>query len=84
CYLLLFGELPSDEEYDKFAQLISNHTMVHEQIVNFFKGFRRDAHPMAILCGVVGGLAAFYHDNLNITNEKERYVSAVRLIAKMP
>ncbi|TVU72662.1 MULTISPECIES: citrate synthase [Cobetia] len=84
CYLLLFGELPNTQEYDKFAQLISNHTMVHEQIVNFFKGFRRDAHPMAILCGVVGGLAAFYHDNLNINNEKERYVSAVRLIAKMP
>ncbi|WP_136067230.1 citrate synthase [Modicisalibacter radicis] len=84
CYLLLFGELPSDEEYENFSKTIRNHTMVHEQLANFYKGFRRDAHPMAILCGVVGGLAAFYHDNLDITKEEERRVSAVRLIAKMP
>ncbi|SHF01036.1 citrate synthase [Modicisalibacter ilicicola DSM 19980] len=83
-YLLLFGELPSDEQYETFKGLITNHTMVHEQIVNFFKGFRRDAHPMAIVCGVVGGLAAFYHDNLDISDEKQRRVSAIRLIAKMP
>ncbi|KXS38359.1 MAG: citrate synthase [Halomonadaceae bacterium T82-2] len=83
-YLLLFGELPSDEEYTQFEKTIRNHTMVHEQLANFFKGFRRDAHPMAILCGVVGGLAAFYHDNLDITKEGERRVSAIRLIAKMP
>ena len=84
CYLLLFGELPSKAQYDDFAATVRNHTMVHEQIVNFYKGFRRDAHPMAILCGVVGGLAAFYHDNLDITKEEERRVSAIRLIAKMP
>nr|WP_298412822.1 citrate synthase [uncultured Halomonas sp.] len=84
CYLLLFGDLPNDEQYEKFESTISRHTMVHEQIVNFFKGFRRDAHPMAIVCGVVGGLAAFYHDNLDISDEKQRRVSAIRLIAKMP
>ncbi len=84
CYLLLFGDLPNDEQYEKFETTISKHTMVHEQIVNFFKGFRRDAHPMAIVCGVVGGLAAFYHDNLDISDEKQRRVSAIRLIAKMP
>ncbi len=84
CYLLLFGELPNDKEYEDFSRTIRNHTMVHEQLANFYKGFRRDAHPMAILCGVVGGLAAFYHDNLDITKEEERRVSAVRLIAKMP
>lgn len=83
-YLLLFGELPNDEQYKEFEETISKHTMVHEQIVNFFKGFRRDAHPMAIVCGVVGGLAAFYHDNLDISDEKQRRVSAIRLIAKMP
>ncbi|WP_227369821.1 citrate synthase [Halomonas sp. M20] len=84
CYLLLFGDLPNDEQYAKFEGTISKHTMVHEQIVNFFKGFRRDAHPMAIVCGVVGGLAAFYHDNLDISDERQRRVSAIRLIAKMP
>ena len=84
CYLLLFGELPTVEEYEDFSKTIRNHTMVHEQLANFYKGFRRDAHPMAILCGVVGGLAAFYHDNLDITKEEERRVSAIRLIAKMP
>ncbi|WP_110687975.1 citrate synthase [Salinicola aestuarinus] len=84
CYLLMFGELPSSEEYEDFESTLGRHTMVHEQIVNFYKGFRRDAHPMAILCGVVGGLAAFYHDNLDITQADQRHVSAVRLIAKMP
>jgi len=84
CYLLMFGELPSPEEYETFRSTIARHTMVHEQIVNFYKGFRRDAHPMAVLCGVVGGLAAFYHDNLDITQADQRHVSAIRLIAKMP
>ncbi|NIC08061.1 citrate synthase [Billgrantia bachuensis] len=84
CYTLLFGELPTDEQYADFESRVRNHTMVHDQINNFFKGFRRDAHPMSILCGVVGGLAAFYHDHMDITDEKDREISAIRLIAKMP
>ena len=84
CYTLLFGELPNDEQYADFESRIRNHTMVHDQINNFFKGFRRDAHPMSILCGVVGGLAAFYHDHMDITQEEDRVISAIRLIAKMP
>lgn len=84
CYLLLFGELPNNEEYSDFEKNVRNHTMVHEQIANFYKGFRRDAHPMSIMCGVVGGLAAFYHDHLDITREEDRLISAIRLIAKMP
>ncbi|MDN3526037.1 citrate synthase [Halomonas sabkhae] len=83
-YLLMFGELPSDAEYQEFSRRITAHTMVHEQLANFFKGFRRDAHPMSILCGVVGGLAAFYHDHLDITKQEDREISAIRLIAKMP
>ncbi|APX93998.1 citrate (Si)-synthase [Halomonas sp. 1513] len=83
-YALLFGELPDDEQYTQFESTIRNHTMVHEQLANFYKGFRRDAHPMSILCGVVGGLAAFYHDHLDITKEEDRTISAIRLIAKMP
>ena len=84
CYLLLNGELPSPEEKKKFESTITYHTMVHEQLSQFFKGFRRDAHPMAILCGVVGALSAFYHDSLDISNPRDREVSAFRLIAKMP
>ncbi|MDR5897927.1 citrate synthase [Halomonas vilamensis] len=84
CYTLLFGDLPTDEQYADFESRIRNHTMVHDQINNFFKGFRRDAHPMSILCGVVGGLAAFYHDHMDTTKEEDRIISAVRLIAKMP
>lgn len=84
CYALLFGELPTDEQYADFESRVRNHTMVHDQINNFFKGFRRDAHPMSILCGVVGGLAAFYHDHMDITVEEDRVISAIRLIAKMP
>ncbi|WP_302141780.1 citrate synthase [Halomonas alkalicola] len=84
CYLLLFGELPTDEQYADFESRVRNHTMVHDQINNFFKGFRRDAHPMSIMCGVVGGLAAFYHDHMDITVEEDRIISAIRLIAKMP
>lgn len=84
CYLLLNGELPSKAEYDVFCQDITHHTMVHEQIRNFFNGFRRDAHPMAVMVGVVGALSAFYHDTLDITNPEHRTISALRLIAKMP
>lgn len=84
CYLLLNGELPSKEAYNHFKKAITRHTMVHEQIRNFFNGFRRDAHPMAIMVGVVGALSAFYHDTLDIKNPEHRAVSALRLIAKMP
>lgn len=84
CYLLLNGELPSKHQYDEFCKDITHHTMVHEQIRNFFNGFRRDAHPMAIMVGVVGALSAFYHDTLDITNPEHRTISALRLIAKMP
>jgi len=84
CYLLLKGELPSKNEYDTFSKHITHHTMVHEQMRNFFNGFRRDAHPMAIMVGVVGALSAFYHDTLDINNPDHRAISALRLIAKMP
>lgn len=84
CYLLLNGELPNTEQKDKFVNIVKNHTMVHEQLSHFLKGFRRDAHPMAILCGVVGALSAFYHDSLDINDAHHREVCAYRLIAKMP
>jgi len=84
CYLLLYGELPSAAEKEKFESTINNHTMVHEQLRNFYQGFRRDAHPMAIMCGVVGALSAFYHDSLEIADELHREIAAFRLIAKMP
>lgn len=84
CYLLLHGELPSKIEYNEFCKAINRHTMVHEQIRNFFNGFRRDAHPMAVMVGVVGALSAFYHDTLDIKNPEHRAISALRLIAKMP
>ncbi|MGZ0189489.1 MAG: citrate synthase [Alphaproteobacteria bacterium] len=84
CYLLLFGELPNQAEKEKFVYDITHHTMVHDQINNFFRGFRRDAHPMSVMCGVVGGLAAFYHDSLDIENPWHRTVASYRLIAKMP
>ena len=84
CYLLLNGELPNAEQKAKFVSTIKNHTMVHEQLKTFFNGFRRDAHPMAIMCGVVGALSAFYHDSLDINNPHHREVSAMRLVAKMP
>jgi citrate synthase len=84
CYLLLKGELPSAEQKAEFTHRISQSTMVHDQINSFFKGFRRDAHPMAIMCGVVGALSAFYHDSLDINNPQHREHSAIRLIAKMP
>lgn len=84
CYLLLYGELPTAEQKDNFVTTITNHTMVHAQLATFFNGFRRDAHPMAIMCGVVGALSAFYHDSLDISDESHRQVAAFRLIAKMP
>lgn len=84
CYLLLYGELPNADQKEQFESTVGMHTMVHEQIRTFFQGFRRDAHPMAIMCGVVGALSAFYHDSLDITNEQHREVAAFRLIAKMP
>jgi citrate synthase len=84
CYLLLNGELPGAAELTKFSSTISRHTMVHEQLSSFFNGFRRDAHPMAILCGVVGALSAFYHDSTDIADPEQRKISAHRLIAKMP
>ncbi|MDY6828616.1 MAG: citrate synthase [Pseudomonadota bacterium] len=84
CYLLLQGELPDLEEKTHFVNTIKNHTMVHEQIRNFYNGFRRDAHPMAIMCGVVGALSSFYHDSTDIANEQHRAIAANRLIAKMP
>jgi citrate synthase len=84
CWLLWHGELPTAEEKESFVANVTNHTMVHDQMSFFFRGFRRDAHPMAILCGVVGALSAFYHDSLDINSEKHRNISAIRLIAKMP
>ncbi|MCB1677328.1 MAG: citrate (Si)-synthase [Halioglobus sp.] len=84
CFLLLYGELPTRAEKEEFVRTVHNHTMVHEQIRTFFNGFRRDAHPMAIMCGVVGALSAFYHDSLEISEERDRQVAAFRLIAKMP
>lgn len=84
CYLLLKGELPSDEEKAEFTSVITRHTMVNEQMKSFLNGFRRDAHPMAVMCGMVGALSAFYHDSLDITNDRHRWVSATRLISKMP
>ena len=84
AFLLLEGELPSNSEYKEFSNAITQHTMVHEQLRNFFAGFRRDAHPMAILCGVVGALSAFYHDSTDINDSYQRMVASRRLIAKMP
>ena len=84
CYLLLNGELPSSTQYLDFCKDITHHTMMHEQISNFYNGFRRDAHPMAIMVGVVGALSAFYHDTLDINNPEHRVISALRLIGKMP
>jgi citrate synthase len=84
CYLLLFGELPNKKQKSEFEERVRKHTMVHDQISRFFNGFRRDAHPMAVMCGVVGALSAFYHDSLDINNPQHREVSAIRLIAKMP
>jgi citrate synthase len=84
CYLLLNGELPTAAEKTKFERDITLHTMVHEQLSTFFRGFRRDAHPMAVMCGVVGALSAFYHDSTDIHDPRQRMVASYRMIAKMP
>ncbi|MDX9914183.1 MAG: citrate/2-methylcitrate synthase, partial [Candidatus Moranbacteria bacterium] len=84
CYLLLNGELPSPTERSDFHKLVINHTMVAEQMQFFLRGFRRDAHPMAILTGLVGGLSAFYHDSTDINHPRHREIAAIRMIAKLP
>ncbi len=84
CYLLLNGELPGKAELDAFSTTITRHSMLHEQLMSFYKGFRRDAHPMSIMCGVVGALSAFYHDSTDIADPTHRRISSHRLIAKMP
>jgi len=84
CHLLLYGELPNAQQNHDFHSIIKNHTMVHEQLIRFYSGFRRDAHPMAVLVGVVGALSAFYHDAMDVSDEYHRNISAHRLIAKMP
>ncbi len=84
CYLLLNGDLPNVAQKKEFVHHITYHSMLHEQVNYFFRGFRRDSHPMAVMCGVVGALAAFYHDKLDINDPKHREISAHRLIAKMP
>ncbi|KQM13138.1 type II citrate synthase [Sphingomonas sp. Leaf24] len=84
AYLLLNGELPSGDELGNFTNTITRHTMLHEQLATFYRGFRRDAHPMAIMCGVVGALSAFYHDSTDITDPVQRTIASHRLIAKMP
>ena len=84
CYLLLKGELPNSAQKHEFTKLVTNHTMVNEQMQFFLRGFRRDAHPMAVMTGLVGALSAFYHDSTDINNPEHREISAIRLIAKMP
>lgn len=84
CYLLLYGELPDAKAFKDFEQLVTRHTMVHEQMHYFYRGFRRDAHPMAIMTGVVGAMAAFYHDSTDINDPQQREIASIRMIAKMP
>jgi citrate synthase len=84
CYLLLYGELPTKEQKHDFDQGVNHHTMVHEQMARFFQGFRRDAHPMAVMVASVGALAAFYHDSTDINDPKQRMIASMRMIAKMP
>src|ERR1700679_1790361 len=84
CFLLLHGELPTEQQKKEFEHSITMHTMVHEQLAQFFRGFRRDAHPMAVMCGVVGALSAFYHDSTDINDPRQREIASHRLIAKMP
>lgn len=84
CYALLYGRLPSLEQMERFEYRVTHHTMLHEQMVNFFRGFRRDAHPMAIVTGAVGALSAFYHDSLDINDPNQRKIASIRLVAKMP
>ncbi|MCA1967624.1 MAG: citrate (Si)-synthase, partial [Rhizobium sp.] len=84
CYLLLYGELPTAAQKKDFDYRVTHHTMVHEQMSKFFTGFRRDAHPMAVMVGTVGALSAFYHDSTDITDPHQRMVASLRMIAKMP
>jgi citrate synthase len=84
CYLLLYGDLPSKSELADFEERVTRHTMVHEQMHYFYRGFRRDAHPMAIMTGVVGAMAAFYHDSTDISDPQQREIASIRMIAKMP
>jgi citrate synthase len=84
CYLLLYGELPNKAQMADFADRVTRHTMVHEQMHYFYRGFRRDAHPMAIVCGVVGAMAAFYHDSIDISDAQQREIASIRMIAKIP
>jgi citrate synthase len=84
CYILLYGDLPTKSQYDSFRNIVTRHTMVHEQMTRFFTGFRRDAHPMAVMCGSVGALSAFYHDSTDINDPQQRMIASHRLIAKMP
>jgi len=84
AYLILNGELPNKQQLEEFVNIVTHHTMVHEQLIRFYSGFRRDAHPMGVLCGVVGALSAFYHDSINIYDARHREISAFRLIAKIP
>lgn len=84
CFLLLYGELPSSKALADFENRVTRHTMLHEQMHYFYRGFRRDAHPMAIMCGVVGAMAAFYHDSTDVADEEQREIASVRMVAKMP
>ena len=84
CYLLLYGELPNKEQMEDFDHRVTTHTMLHEQMHFLYRGFRRDAHPMAVVCGVVGAMAAFYHDSTDISDPVQREIASIRLIAKMP
>jgi len=84
CYLLLYGDLPTPTQKADFDYRVTRHTMVHEQMSRFFQGFRRDAHPMAVMCGSVGALAAFYHDSTDISDPTQRMIASIRMIAKMP
>ncbi|MFC6487737.1 citrate synthase [Nitratireductor sp. GCM10026969] len=84
CYLLLYGELPTRTQKEDFDYRVTRHTMLHEQMSRFFTGFRRDAHPMAVMCGMVGALSAFYHDSTDISDPRQRMIASIRMIAKMP
>jgi len=84
CYLLLYSQLPTKEQYQAFRKHVVNHTMVNEQVTRFYTGFRRDAHPMAVMLGVVGALSAFYHDSTDISDRRQREIASIRMIAKMP
>ena len=84
CFLLLYGNLPQKNQLDDFTQRVTRHTMLHEQMIYFFRGFRRDAHPMAIICGVQGAMSSFYHDSLDVNDPWQREVASIRMIAKLP